>query len=303
MIDSDSFSGYAAALATIDADLLAARLEVARIRKFDRRAAAITALEKMPSPDGDSYVAARTYHSHETGHRRPKMQRLLVYVALFEIPLDYLLFGVDAERYEAEARDLAKRAGTSLKIDKFTTPSDQRALTLVKNLEDDSKINADPINQLSQQSESKASHNPDTRFIVILTASEIRKLSTGKGDLAAMSGPMLPVPDFLNASRHAFAYRIPVDDNSMVGPGGLSFNAGGICMIDPEAPIPPGKYALAIIKGEPEPVVRQYVASGPYAPGRTFELHALNPAFRPIIVANKSACLFIARVISFVTLL
>lgn len=304
MIDSDTFPGYANALAAIDPQLLAARLEVARIRKFDRRAGAIEALEAMPSPDGDnSYVAARTYHSHETGHRKAKMQRLLVYVALFEIPLDYLLLGHDAERYEAEARELAKRAGVTLKIDKFTSPSERRELTVVKNFEDDSNINVDQINQVLQQSESKASHNPSTRLIVILTASEIRKLSTGKGGLAKMSGPMLPVPDFLDASRRAFGYQIPADDISMVSPSGLSFNAGGVCTIDPDAPIPPGKYVLAIIRGEPEPMLRQYIASGPYAPGRPFELHALNPAYKPIVVTNKSACLFIGRVISFITLL
>lgn len=299
MTDLTEISRYSDALSAITAQLLAARLEVARIRKYDRRPAAMAALEQLLKAMDKPEMGARTYHAHESGERRPKLERVFIYSTLFEIPIDYLLLGREAEIYEPEARSLAKRAGVPLRIDILQGQTAPRRLALVENSEEKTNINSEAVNQEPARIELNASHNPSVRFITILSASEIVKLRTGRG-VPAMSGPKLPVPDFLNAGRHSFGFRIPADDLSMVTQDGLSFNAGGVCVVDPERMIQPGNYVLAALKSHADPVIRRFIAAGPYSAYSAFELHALNPAFRPIVDADKKgACQFIGRIIFF----
>jgi Peptidase S24-like len=301
MVDDEPID-LAEALEQLDQNLLAARLEVARIRKFDRRPPAMDALKQLLEETGKAGIAARSYHSHESGERRPRMSRLKIYARLFDIPLSYLVMGTDAHKYEAEARRLAARTKTKLKIEDFGDPSSPgRGPVLVFDAE--SKVNEAPVNQTPEDLDSNTIHNPGVRLIVVLKANEVRKLKHGRGVPANMSGQRIPVPDFLNASPGTFGYQIPDDDVSMLAPEGLSFNGGGHCVVDPAAKILPGKYVLAVLKDEPEPVIRQYVASGPYASGRPFELKALNPAYRAIEVTDKGACTFIARIVFFGNLL
>lgn len=299
MTDLTDITRYTDALKAIAPQLLAARIEVARIRKYDRRPAAIAALGQLLEDLDKSEMGARTYHSHENGERRPQLERVSIYSRLFEIPIDYLLFGRDAEVYEPEARSLAKRAGVPLRIDVLQGQTAPRRLTLVENSEEKTNINSEAVNQEPARIELNASHNPSVRFITILSASEIRKLRTGRGG-PAMLGPKMPMPNFLNASPHSFVFQIPADDLSMVTQDGLSLNAGGVCVVDPERTILPGNYVLAMLKSREEPIIRRFVADGAYAADCSFELHALNPSFKPIVDADKKgACVFIGRVVFF----
>lgn len=282
--------------------LLAARLEVARIRKRCSVADITLGLAKLLGKEGKpGAVPSRSYYSHESwdaNARRPKLGRLRVYAELLDVPLDYLLLGKDAHIYEDEARKIAARTKTKLKIDDL--PASSRQASRPQLIYDtDSKVNDDGVNQTSDASDTGTIHNTGVRFIVIATASEIRKLKQGRGVPADMAGPSIPVPDFLKASRHTFGYEIPNGDNSMTAPTGLSFNAGGVCYVDPQAEIRPGQYVLARLKDADEPVIRQFQSSLPYADGRMFELHALNPAYKPIAVTAKDDCAYIARVIFF----
>lgn len=290
MIPENDPTSYAEALESIDPLLLGARLEIARLREFDSVRAAIDALRE--ASDQPDQIKPRAYYLHESGERRPrKMSRLRLYADTFKVPLSYLLFGEGAEVYEAEARDLAARKRIVLKID---------ALKGEKTVAESSRKIV-PINQDIELIETNTIHNPIDRSRVILTASEIRKLSTGRGDLATMSGPMLSVPDFLNPSRHSFWYRVPAIDVSMAPTSreGHSFPPGGIGLFDQEAKILPGDYVLAYLDDWDEPVMRQYVASRAYSAGASFKLEALNPAYEPIEIPLKSKCRYIARLVFF----
>lgn len=268
---------YADALEAIDIQLLSARIEVARVCKFESALAAIAVLKVKP----------RAYYKHERGQSRPDLGRLRLYADMFGAPLDYLLFGAEAEKFEAKARELAQRKGDELQIDTLTD-----AKTRIN-----SNVNAPQINQLTEQTRATPSHNQSTRLIVLLTASEIRKLSNGLGELATMSGPMLSVPDFLQPSRRSFWYRVPFDDRSMVSEGGL-INPGGFGIIDLEAKIIPGDFVLADLS-DGGVVLRTYVAARSYQPGVSFELKALNPAYKPIEVPLDSECLSIGKLVFF----
>jgi hypothetical protein len=270
------------ALERIDLKTLSQRLEIARIRKFDNRTAAVADLKQRYGAS-----ATRTYQSHEAGERRPKLAVLWRYCEAFEVPIRYILFGDNAQIYEMEARAQARRIGVKLKIDQT---------------EDDSEPRAAPINQAIESAKVNSSHNTPIRFIRVLSAKEILDLNTGRGDLTEMSGQLLPVPSFLNVSRHSFSYKIPEHDQSMVAKEGLSIGPGSYVGVDLEAKIFPGNYVLANLVGYDEPVVRVYKAARPYTSGVPFTLEALNPAFGPIHISAPSECLLLAR-ISFTTTL
>ena len=284
-------SAYINARDTIDPNLMAARLEAARVRRFDNAAAAIDALK---AESGDNW---RRYYGYESGERKPKMAGLYIISKVFEVPIEYFLFGTDSETYEGEARTLAQRARITLKIDE----EDNHPLPVEASPEKDPEDAAAAINYEYEQGKLNTSHNQPVRFIPILSANEIRQLSTGRGDLADMSGRTMPVPDFLNASRHSYNYQIPSHDVSMVAADGISIGPGSVVLADPDAPIFPGSMVLALLRGHDEPMIRKYIAAGAYKPGMRFKLGAFNPAFEAIEVSKKLDCLSIARIIFFGT--
>lgn len=280
---------YVDALETIESHLLGARLEIARLyvqdadgrRQYPTKQDAIRAMQA--ASDDPSGFGERIYYCHEAGDpkRRPKMPRLRFYADFYGVPLSYLLLGEDAETYETEVREMAAARGISLRIDTWANSVDDASVN-----QDFDSIESNPI------------HNQEPRYRVILTASEIRHLSTGRGDLTAMSGPTLLVPDFLEVSRQSFWYRLPQSDVSMTGQA-QSFNPGGIGLFDRDARILPGDFVLADLDVWDEPVLRRYVAARAYSPGAPFKLDALNPAYEPIEVPAQGECRLIARLMFF----
>jgi hypothetical protein len=270
------------ALERIDLGTLSQRLEIARIRKFDSRTAAV---EAMNAP-GEINLPPRTYQSHEAGDRKPKMGALWRYCDVFDVPIRYILFGEHAHIYEMEARAQARRIGVKLKIDQT---------------DDDSEPRPAPINHATELTKVNSSHNMPPRFIRLLSAKEIRDLNTGRGDLTQMSGQLLPVPPDVTLGRHSFFYKIPPHDHSMIAKEGLSLGPGSVVSVDLEQKIFPGNYVLADLAGYDEPIVRIYKAARPYTSGVPFSLEALNPAFEPIHISAPSECLRLARICSSTT--
>ncbi len=240
------------------------RLRRARSEHHKSAREAIAALRKRW---GDTVIS--TYYSHEAGARMPSDSDLERYAEQFGVSVAYLRYGDYSERFD----------GAKIPVNK-----------------DESDASADGVNQAREQIDLKSSHKPSVRLILLLSADQIRELSTGRGDLAKMSGHTLPVPDFLDASRHSFAFIIPKNDLSMVNPAGETFPPGSWIIADPKRPILPGDLVFADLD-EFGPVLRRYVGAKAHAPGARFELHAANPAYRPIAVEPKDL-LLIGRVIN-----
>ena len=281
MNDNEIENRNLAALKEISAELMGARLEVARMRKYPGKpaAAAVRDLEDFHN------VRRRTYYSHEAGEKKPKLPMLRIYSQLFDVALDYFLYGTDAQIYETEARAIAAEQKTALRID-FN--------------QDEQSSSALPINQRAQQFDINSSHNSSHRFIVLLSAGDIKKLSTGRGDLTQMSGRTLPAPGFVEASEDSFWYQIPAHDFSMVNGDGPSLPPGTICLADRDherAPIEPGRFVIVDLDGREEPLIRRYVADRSYTSGVRFSLEPLNPRSETIDVTDPSQCLLIARII------
>lgn len=280
----------ATALDEIDRPLLAARLKLARQRKFSNAKAASDAL---PPEAGKSI---RAYQSYESAERQPKLRELAIYAQLFDVPLEYFIFGghpaiSDAE-IEAQAllnrKKLQKRLGGRV-------PEPERTVALING--DKSVTSELPVNHVSQQPETNPIHNLGVRFIPVLSARDIRHIITGRGGLATMSGHKLPVPQSLSAGEHSYSYQIPDDDLSMISAMGASFGPGTHIVVDPAAAILPGKYVLVMLQGFDEPLFRIYKAAKPYSPGVPFALHALNAAYDPIQVKDQTRVESIQRVI------
>lgn len=277
---SDPFAA-SQALERIELRILSQRLEIARIRRFDNRTAAVAYLKERYGAS-----ATRTYQSHEAGERRPKLPVLWRYCAAFEVPIGYILHGENAQIYENEARRRARQMGVKLKIDQS---------------EDDAAPPASPVNHADELTQINSSHNSAIRFIRLLSAKEIRDLNTGRGDLAEMSGQLLPVPLDVTVGRYSFFYKIPPHDHSMIAKEGLSLGPGSVVSVDLEQKIFPGNYVLADLAGYDEPIVRIYKAARPYIAGTPFSLEALNPAFEPIHIGAPSECRLLARICSTTT--
>jgi SOS-response transcriptional repressor LexA len=280
------------ALDEIDRSLLAARIKLARQRKFPNAKAAADAIVAQHGASKSS----RSYQSHESGERQPKLRDLSNYAQTFGVPLEYFVFGNHPEISDAEIqaqallnrKKLQKRMGSA-------EPEPARAAALING--DKSATSGVPINQLRQHVETNTIHNLGARFIPVLSASEIRRLITGRGDLAAMSGEKLPVPPTLSASEHSYSYQIPGDDLSMMSATGASFGPGTYIVADPQAVILPGKYVLVMLDGFDEPLFRIYKAAKPYAAGVPFALQALNAAYDLITVKDAGRVQSIQRVI------
>ena len=269
------------ALAEVQLALLGARLEAARVRKFDTRAAAIDALDQQWG------VKRRTYYSHEAGERRPKMEDLERYSRTFDAPLHYFLFGDDAVIPSSTVMVYANQKKARLRpvINK-----------------DESTGSDDPINQDFEDFYLNTSHNRGVRSIVVLSAEQIRRMSTG-GGLASMSGDTIPVPSFLNAGPNSFWYRIPAHDLAMINDGPFSLKPGTAILVDLDRAISPNDYVLADLNHLDQPVVRQYKALTARGEGPGFQLEALNPAYDPIKVADPKDCLSIGRIIFYGSIL
>lgn len=268
--------------------LLAARIEVARRRKFRTSVDAQQAYKMRGWKQ-----APRTYYSHESGERWPGGD-IVRYSILFEVPVSFFLFGGFPEISDEEVAKVAAR-----KARQMAGRSGKRARKL-RVRTNEGEASPLQVNQITDQFNSNTSHNAGYRPIVVLSASEIRERNkTGRGGPTVMSGQQtILVPQSLLASVHSYAYVIPPDDLAMVAEKPPSFTPGTHLIADPERPIPPGKLVLVDHADYPEPLFRIYKASRPYVPGTPFRLEALNRAYEEIQVDDPGKLLSIARIIS-----
>lgn len=175
------------------------------------------------------------------------------------------------------------------------------------------EVNAPPlndnrgrINQTIEIPSIKPFKLPALRYIPVLSASEIRSLLLGNGNLTTMSREQLPAPPHTDAGADAFYYRIPEDDTSMVGGAGHSFPPGTLLLINRERPIQPGAFLLAQQADMPGPIMRQLQAPFPVVPANPrfpFRLIALNPMAQPIVCSAGESWEILGRVVSFTQLL
>jgi SOS-response transcriptional repressor LexA len=263
-------------LRDIEPWLLAARLQAARARLFHRIADAIEALAMRWK------TKKRTYYSHESGERRPKMDDLLRYAETFEVPLEFFLRGDENIVWDTVVQEYARQKFKNLSNGDDVNPVETHA----------------KINHHSNFLESNSSHNQTVRTIVLLSAGEIKTLNSNRGVLTRMSGERLPVPPFLEAGENCFWYVMPRHDLSMVSDNQLfSLNPGAVMLVDLDQNIAPGQCVLADIEGREQPVVRVYKAVTDKSKGAIFALDALNPSVESIYITKQEQCRTIGRVI------
>lgn len=242
----------------------AARLTHARKRVFPKTGEAIDMLKTRYG------IKRRTYFSHESGERLPKDAAIMQYAELFQVTPEYLRYGTGAENFEE---------------------ADEGEPT------DEPEDEALQVNQLTRQDNFNPSHNTSIRFIVLLSADDIRAISLEKGNPTEMSGARIPLPAFTQAGPQTFAYILPERDTAMVASDGPSFRPGTCLLIDPDRTIMPGDFVLADLKDYELPLLRRYKAARSYAQGVRFTLEALNPAYETITVDSPKDCLKIGRLI------
>lgn len=260
-------------------ELIAARLEVARLRKYPDASIAKMAYN-LQAKHG---LSKSTYYGHERGDRRPNYSTLCTYAQFFDIPIQYFLFGEDSERYEQEARTVASKKKKTLKVD-FLTSSDAPLVS--------------SVNQQIKNDNFSPSQKGRLRLIVKVMADDLKKIANGDASLAEIPGDTsLPAPPFLDLSEQVCWWQIPQTDFSMVAGGEAALPPGTLCLVDLEATIDPGKFVLALLKNEPTPLVRQYHSDRSWAAGVEFTLSPLNPHAKPIEVSCAEDCLLIARVV------
>ncbi len=210
----------------------------------------------------------RTYYSHEAGDRVPLDDATIeLYAEMLDTTSHWLLFGGDEGVNDETLKD-----------------------------------DAATINQPNEVLDINPSKIVGVRYIPLLTASDIKKLLSGNGNLTAMSREQLPMPQNVVVSARAFYYQIPEHDASMVSATGQSFAPGTQLLIDQDRDILPGDFLLASLPDMPAPVMRRLQSAYSLAPDKPrypFKLVALNPMAEPVTVHNRTECQVIGRVISF----
>ena len=266
-------------LKTLNSTLLGARLEVARLFKYPD-----TSIASMCSDLQLRHgISKGTYYCHERGTRKPHVTLLRIYAEFFEIPFDYFLSGEDGEAYEDQARTIAARQRKTLRIDSFQGSGNK--LTL-------------PVNQRLQLDKNTSFQKGRLRLIVKLMADDLKRIANGEQKLEDVSGDVLPAPPYLHLSEQIAWWQIPDYDFSMVGDiASPALPPGTLCLIDMEAVIEPLKFVVAVLPGQDEPLVRQYVSDRIWAPGTRFSLHPLNPQSEVITVDEPDKCCLLARIV------
>jgi len=277
MIEVRSPAELTAQLQAIDPELLGARLEVARLRRFPNASGRAVGRELQKR----SPVGWQSWYAHENGVRLPTIPVLYVYSEFFAVPLDYLLFGIGGREIETKARAIARKKKRILKIDVLKASSGPLSK---------------PVNQPYKNGKFKLSPAGDLRFIVKLMAGDLKNIAEGRAALADIAGEMLPVPPHLTLSDEIGWWQIPDHDHSMTGPGEAAFPPGTLCLIDFAAPIEPNDFVVALLANQAEPLVRRYVSDRRWAPGVKFTLEALNPHSEIIKVSKPDGCLLMTRV-------
>lgn len=217
-------------------------------------------------------MQARIYYHYEAGTRVPREDETINRIAeMLNVTRNWLLYGTEEEVNEALFNE-----------------------------------DAAPVNQAIETSQTKSLKSLPLRYIPVLSASDIKTLLLGNGDLATMAREQLPVPQHVDAGADVFYYRIPEDDTSMVGAAGHSFPPLTLLLVDRERVARPGDFLLALPSGAPGPVMRRLQAAmpvNPAAPRYPFKLVALNPMADPIAVKAEADCQILGRVVSFTQLL
>lgn len=271
----------------IDRALLAARVRVARERRF---ASAKAASEELAEHYGErAPKSVRAFQSHESGDRKPDLSALTIYAELFGVSLRYFLFGghdeISDQSVAAEAASIRRRQ------ERFGKMVSAKPINPVK-----SDTSAAQINHVSIRPQTPSVHNTPVRLIPVLSPSDIQNHIKGRGG-RVMSGLSVAVSQALNAGERCYAIEIAEDDLSMVAKGGMSLGPGAHVVVDPDAPILPGKLVCVQLDDD-EPMVRIYRAGRAYRPGAPFTLEAYNPAYDALPVTDAAQVRFIHRVIS-----
>lgn len=214
----------------------------------------------------------RSYYSHEAGDRVPQDDATIeLYAEMLDTTSHWLLFGTGEDVNDETLKD-----------------------------------DAATINQANEVLDINPSKIVAVRYIPLLTASDIKKLLFGNGNLTAMSRDQLPMPQNVAVGARAFYYQIPDHDTSMVSATGQSFAPGTLLLIDQDRDVAPGDFLLAQLADMPAPVMRRlqsaYVLSSD-TPRYPFKLLALNPMAEPVIVHKQTECQVIGRVVSFTQIL
>lgn len=235
-------------------------------------------------------IKSRTFYAHAAGNRVPDDDGLIeIYAQLFDVPADYLLLRSDAPTGPSRGRistdEVRERLGLNSAAKHFP------ALR---------PVNQVTVNQLLENDTHKASQITETRYISILTASDIKDLLTGARKFRAMPRERLPVPHHVAAGPNVIAYKVPPFDHSMIGPGSDSFPPGTDMIFDPDRVIAPGDYLLCLPANAETPMLRRLQSNFAYlrsTPRYPFKLAAINPDVPPLFVETAEDCAIIGRLI------
>jgi len=254
---------------------------------FGRRLKA--ARKAMKGPDGKPLYKTTADFISALKARQPNMQVRIYY------------------HYEAGGRVPRDDATINLFAEMLNTSRNWLLFGSEEDVNEDSLSEDDAeVNQVIETSQTKPLKPPLLRYIPVLSASDIKTLLLGNGNLTTMSREQLPVPQHVDAGADPFYYRIPDDDTSMVGRAGHSFPPGTVLLINRERTVRPGDFLLAQLGDAPAPVMRRLQSAMPIAPSEPrypFKLVALNPMAEPITVDADSDCEILGRVVSFTQIL
>jgi len=253
---------------------------------------AIEKVRAIQAARGLAPVARRSFFAHEAGTRGLKAEDVDAYAEAYGVAREFLAGGAEAAAFFDES-DPARRADAELALIVVRRAIERRA----RNADDEEEEEAGGINQQNKIFETESSQNLSTGHIAILSTGTLKQLKSWTGDLTNMSDETTPVPDALPSTRARFAFTIPADDHSMVSRDGVSFYPGTLLHVLADAPIPPDSCVLAHIDGFDALLFRIYEAARPYAPGASFTLRALNPAYKPVEIPRDGQCLKIALVL------
>ena len=262
-----------------DRDYFKLRLKIARLRRgFATTEDAADYLHGLPKP---RRITARAYKGWEAGERIPGNQ--LGYDILeeeFDIrPRGWLQDG-GGETYAALQEEFAR-------LDHARRMEAREARRSIANPPPASKSSV-LVYQLTPKSSDfdiSSSHSVPLRRIPVLSGDDIASFLAGERE-AFMAGPTVVIPPDCG-SADAWSYAIPEHDESMVGPGGISFPPGTYLIFDPQEDVLPGKFMIARPKGLKIWLFRRYVAALPLSAAREFKLEALSPMVEAMRVTDR----------------
>lgn len=267
-----------------DRDYFRLRLKIARLKRgFVTTEDAAAYLDALPEP---RRISARAYKGWETGERIPSTPVLYdILEREFAItPRGWLRNG-SGETYAALQAEFAR-----LDAAKRKELRNARKPQSVRDQQSVYQLTPNPSNF-----DINSSQSVPLRRIPVLSGDDIASFLAGERE-AFMAGPTVVIPPEIG-SPDAWCYVVPEHDEAMVGSGGVSFPPGTGLVFDPREEVFPGKFVIARPQGLSIWLFRRFVAGLPLSVADEFDLEALNPAVKPIRVANRQNWEFGGRLI------